>query len=701
MGAAARRARRAQRRSEGPALLADLAAIRGGAPYEPDRRCPCRWSCGYGTGPTSDHQRRGRGELAGRAARRRAATIDGAGHTAARRHPAEFAALRPAVTVAQRSRAPDTCSHVRSAPGEPVALGTARDRAALATGRGQRRARRALALAADERREAVAAVVAGYPRYVDAWAQLGGLGRDDDRALRLLPGRLPPRPRHACGQRLAGLRLRALGPRDEPWVPPRRRRPRQAAGRIGETDEQERCALFLRQLDPDVAPRRLRLITTATATLVVATVAAIVSWRYLFRSPTEPMVDLHVYERAGDAVRHGRERVRERRHAPAVHVPTVRRAAWRRSVAPFTGWTGQFLWTLATVAAAVGVVYLSFRALVDRCPAAWRPLALGALVAVALATHPFVEHVFYGQVNVFLVLLCLVDLLVVGGRRWQGALIGIATALKLTPGVFGIHLWLTGRRRAALVALASFVACTALAFVVVPSSSIDFWTREIYEGQRVAGSVTYTSNQSLLGLVARLVPDGFAAPVWLVAAGVLAIVGFVRARDAHAAGDVLGGIAITALLAVLLSPIAWIHHFVWFVPVLGALVADGRDRRRVRGARQRSRRCCCFVCRGGAGRCSTRGRCWPRSASSSTTRTRCWPSGSCWRTRSASASRPGPRCPRRPDRHRSPHPQFLRSCSDRRLSAALSAHRQPIRYRICERLTTALTVSVCVGNAVR
>ena len=31
----------------------------------------------------------------------------------------------------------------------------------------------------------------------------------------------------------------------------------------------------------------------------------------------------------------------------------------------------------------------------------------------------------------------------------------------------------------------------------------------------------------------------------------------------------------------LLSPIAWIHHFVWFVPVLGALVADGRDRRRV------------------------------------------------------------------------------------------------------------------------
>lgn len=313
---------------------------------------------------------------------------------------------------------------------------------------------------------------------------------------------------------------------------------------------------------------------------MVATVAAIVSWRYLFRSPAEPMVDLHVYERAGDAVRHGRA-VYDDVDTRLVFTYPPFAALVAAVLAPFTGWTGQFLWTLATVAAAVGVVYLSFRAVVDRCPAAWRPLALGALVAVALATHPFVEHVFYGQVNVFLVLLCLVDLLVVDRRRWQGALVGIATALKLTPGVFGVHLWLTGRRRAALVALGSFGACTALAFVVVPSSSIDFWTREIYEGQRVAGSITYTSNQSLLGLVARLVPDGIAAPVWLAAAVALAVVGFVRAREAHAAGDVLGGVGIVALLAVLLSPIAWIHHFVWFVPVLGALVADGRDRRRV------------------------------------------------------------------------------------------------------------------------
>jgi len=30
-------------------------------------------------------------------------------------------------------------------------------------------------------------------------------------------------------------------------------------------------------------------------------------------------------------------------------------------------------------------------------------------------------------------------------------------------------------------------------------------------------------------------------------------------------------------MAVLLSPVAWIHHLAWIVVVLGALVADGRD----------------------------------------------------------------------------------------------------------------------------
>ena len=53
---------------------------------------------------------------------------------------------------------------------------------------------------------------------------------------------------------------------------------------------------------PLVASRRLRLIVTAAAVVLVAATAAAVSWRYLFRFPNEPLVDLRVYQQAGDAV---------------------------------------------------------------------------------------------------------------------------------------------------------------------------------------------------------------------------------------------------------------------------------------------------------------------------------------------------------------------------------------------------------------
>jgi alpha-1,2-mannosyltransferase len=332
-----------------------------------------------------------------------------------------------------------------------------------------------------------------------------------------------------------------------------------------------------------VAPSRLRLTTTVAAVVLVGAAAALVSWRYLFRFPTEPMVDLQVYERAGAAVRHGHN-VYENVDTRLVFTYPPFAAIVAAVLAPVTGWWGQFLWTVATVGALAGAVFLSFRPLLGRVPRSWQPLAFGGILATALVTHPLIEHIFYGQVNVFLVLLCLLDFYWLRDRRAHGALVGVATALKLTPGVFGVYLWITGRRRAAVTAVIAFATCTVLAAVLIPSSSVDFWTREIYEGQRVAGTVTYTSNQSLLGLIARILPSGVGTAVWVGAAIVIAIVGFTRARAAHMAGDDAGGIALTALLAVLLSPIAWIHHFVWFVPVLGALVADGRDRRRVLAA---------------------------------------------------------------------------------------------------------------------
>ena len=108
----------------------------------------------------------------------------------------------------------------------------------------------ALAAAGDDR-DAVAAVVGRFPRFLAGWATLGDLGRDDVEA-------------YACyrvGYHRGLDRLRGSGWRGSGYVRWRHETNRgflraidglrRTAAAIGERDEEERCDLFLHQLDPD------------------------------------------------------------------------------------------------------------------------------------------------------------------------------------------------------------------------------------------------------------------------------------------------------------------------------------------------------------------------------------------------------------------------------------------------------------------
>jgi len=159
--------------------------------------------------------------------------------------------------------------------------------------------------------------------------------------------------------------------------------------------------------------------------------------------------------------------------------------------------------------------------------------------------------------------------------------VGLATAIKLVPGVFIVYLWLSGRRRAAVTAAAAALAWTLGAWLLLPGDSVTYWTSAIFQSGRL-GSNAGTSNQSLRGALLRVFLPGQApGALWAAVAVLVAVAGFAVARRLARQDREMEGIAVTALLAALLSPVSWIHHFLAVVVVIGAILADGRSRRRI------------------------------------------------------------------------------------------------------------------------
>ena len=236
------------------------------------------------------------------------------------------------------------------------------------------------------------------------------------------------------------------------------------------------------------------------------------------------------------------------------------------------------LWGVVTVLLLSWCLKVSFKPLLRRYPA-YSDLIFALLTAALLVTRPVYDHLADGQVDLLLMSMCLADSLTPNPRWPRGTLVGVATAIKLVPGIFIPYLWLTGRRRAAVVAGATFVVCTATAALTDFGDSRRYWTHLVFNTERPGVTAGY-KNQSLRGILLRvLAPQG--RPILLVIAAVsIAIWGLSRARRATSRGDLLAGATLAGLTGVLVSPVSWIHATVWIIPAVGILVGDLSSRLR-------------------------------------------------------------------------------------------------------------------------
>jgi alpha-1,2-mannosyltransferase len=297
---------------------------------------------------------------------------------------------------------------------------------------------------------------------------------------------------------------------------------------------------------------------------------------------TGHMVDLGVYRAGALAVLHGGNlySMRTAARLQFTYPPIAAILAVPLTLLSFRA--DSIAWIAVVYIPLVIATRIGFRPLLARAGRA-APAVFAVILGCCAYLVPVREEMALGQIDLLLVALCLVDLTAARPRWPRGLLIGLATAIKLEPGVFIVYLLITKRRKEAAVAALSFACLTALAYVIDPRDSVAYWTSAIFQTNRLGGNGS-AAHQSLRGMILRLHLHLAPAAVWLPVALIVGVAGFAAARACWRRGDDLAGITITGLLGAALSPLAWIHHLCWVVVAIGLIAGDGRSKRRVAAA---------------------------------------------------------------------------------------------------------------------
>jgi alpha-1,2-mannosyltransferase len=288
------------------------------------------------------------------------------------------------------------------------------------------------------------------------------------------------------------------------------------------------------------------------------------------------MVDLDVYRQAGAAVIAGDD-FYTLSGLPFLYPPFAALLALPLALLP--AGVAQVGWTAAGVLAIVAVLHrLGLTG--------WRLSLVSA--ATCWFVEPVRETLAYGQVGILLVALVVLDL--VPGPRVlprrvlpAGTLTGIVTAVKLTPAIFVLYLIAVRRSKSAAAAMITGLAAAAAAVTVLPGASMEFWTRLARGDTGLGHSIMYFTNQSVTADVIRLA--GFGRTPALIGLGlsaVVAVLGVWSAMLWHRLGEVGLAVTLCGVAGLLASPVSWLHHFVWVVPLALCLArmtpAGGRRR---------------------------------------------------------------------------------------------------------------------------
>jgi alpha-1,2-mannosyltransferase len=206
-----------------------------------------------------------------------------------------------------------------------------------------------------------------------------------------------------------------------------------------------------------------------------------------------------------------------------------------------------------------------------------RTAVLAALTVLSLLLEPVWQTLQFGQINLLLTAMILLDLVRPADARLRGFWLGVTIGVKLTPLPFLALLIVTKQWRALRNAVFGLLATMAIGFAIVPHQSWRYWTDVILDANRVGG-LAYTGNQSFNGFLHRLGNDAsWVQPTWFVLSAVFGLLVLWLSRRYWLADERVTAISVMALAVLYASPVSWSHHWVWIIP-LGVSLIRGVNR---------------------------------------------------------------------------------------------------------------------------
>ncbi|WP_024793056.1 glycosyltransferase 87 family protein [Tomitella biformata] len=227
-------------------------------------------------------------------------------------------------------------------------------------------------------------------------------------------------------------------------------------------------------------------------------------------------------------------------------------------------------WMLANLCALLACVLMSWRMLRYRLTP---PVVLASVLITGIMVflEPVRTTLFYGQINLWLMLLVLWDF----SRHEKGLLrgigIGVAAGIKLTPGYFIVMLLALRQWRTAAVATGTVALSVLVTWAILPRKSREYWTHTFFQADRI-GEDRHPANQSIRGLLGHLVQGAAPTWLWLLLVVLITAVSLTVTVRLYQRDEQLLAVILSGLTSAAVSPFSWGHHWVWFVPLFVYLV---------------------------------------------------------------------------------------------------------------------------------